>query len=64
MKKITKKLTLHKEVIRALADTELMLAHGGMINQTITDCVGPECATVHYTQTCGSGQSDRLVFGC
>jgi hypothetical protein len=42
MKRITKKLALHKEVVRSLADAELAFAQGGRINQTVSACEG-EC---------------------
>ncbi|MGH9885160.1 MAG: class I lanthipeptide [bacterium] len=59
MKKITKKLTLHKEVVRSLADGELGMAQGGRINQTVSACEG-ECIpqeSLHCTQgiVCATG---------
>lgn len=38
MKKTTKKLALHKDLVRNLAGVELAIAHGGMINPTRTNC--------------------------
>jgi hypothetical protein len=40
--KITKKLALHKEVLRSLRDADLMDAAGGKPNPTVSLCV-TEC---------------------
>jgi len=59
MKRVTKKLALHKEVVRSLADSALAIAQGGRINPTISACEG-ECVpqeSVHCTQgiVCATG---------
>jgi hypothetical protein len=54
MKRMNKKLALHKETVRSLRDLDLLNAQGGLPNPTISGCDGQEC-TPRYTIGCTDG---------
>ena len=42
MKRMTRKLALHKEIVRSLRDGDLLIAQGGRPNPTVSACA-TEC---------------------
>jgi hypothetical protein len=64
MKKIAKKLTLSKEVVRALVDTDLDSIHGGRPKLPTQTCGG--CGTVSQacTQIPCNPVTQLCSFGC
>ena len=73
MKKVTKKLALTKEIVRSLAETQLMHIAGGISRVTLcgsicNDCTGPASGGVtcqtSQDSNCGSFGNSCVEGGC